>query len=73
ACIFQKLAGNRRSDERAEIRVVGQAMRRNRFNKIIKPGKNRKQDLAAAAPLTEAASSSSSPFIRASVRKPGPA
>lgn len=48
-------------------------MRRNRFNKIIKPGKNRKQDLAAAAPLNEAASSSSSPFIRASVRKPGPA
>jgi catecholate siderophore receptor len=45
-------------------------MRRNRFNKVIKSKKNQKQDSVAAAPQTAA---SSSPFIRASVRKPGTA
>lgn len=48
-------------------------MRRNGFNKS-KSKKNRKHDsVAATAPQTEVASPSSSPFIRASVRKPGPA
>lgn len=50
--------------------MVGQAMRRNRFNKIIKSKKNQKQDSVAAALPTAA---SSSPFIRASVRRPGTA
>ncbi|MDO8981900.1 MAG: TonB-dependent receptor [Afipia sp.] len=45
-------------------------MRRNRFNKIIKSKKNQKHDSVAAAPQT---ATSSPPFIRASVRKPGTA
>ncbi len=46
-------------------------MRRNKFNKI-RSKKHRKQEIAAA-PQTEAASFSASPFIRASVRAPGTA
>lgn len=45
-------------------------MRRNRVNKVVKSKKNQKQDSVAAPPPTAA---SSSPFIRASVRKPGTA
>ncbi|MBB5052284.1 catecholate siderophore receptor [Afipia massiliensis] len=45
-------------------------MRRNKFNKEIKSKKNQKHDAVAAAPQTATSSSS---FIRASVRKPGPA
>jgi catecholate siderophore receptor len=45
-------------------------MRRNKFNKVTRSKKNQKHDGVAAAPQTAA---SSSPFIRASVRKPGPA
>lgn len=45
-------------------------MRRNRFNKVIKSKKDQKHESVAAAPQT---ATSSSPFIRASVRKPGTA
>ena len=46
-------------------------MRRNRFNKI-RSKKSQKHDIVVAL-QTEAALPASSPFIRASVRKPGPA
>jgi len=45
---------------------------RNRFNRVVKPKKAQKQD-AASALQSEAPLASASPFIRASVRKPGTA
>lgn len=46
---------------------------RNRFNRVIKPKKAQKQDACIAPVLQNETALSSSPFIRSSVRKPGPA
>jgi len=50
----------------------GRAMR-DKFNRAIKPNKDRKPEAEAVAPQAETFSPSSSPFIRASARKPGTA
>lgn len=46
---------------------------RNRFNRVIKPKKAQKQDACVAPVMQNETALSSSPFIRSSVRKPGPA
>jgi hypothetical protein len=46
---------------------AGRAMR-DKFNRVIKPNKDRKPEAEAVAPQAETFSSPSSPFIRASVQ-----